>query len=240
MPTAKEIADWIVRHSWNDLGAPLDPMSLEKLIYYAQCFHLVLHDRPLFPEEILAWQKGPVVPAVYTQYAVFGAAPIIPDEHEAPALPNELEQHLKEIVSFFGRYTAIRLSDASHLEQPWSDARDGVPRNATSGVVIPQITMKSYYRALIREGEAALSRQELLAVISEPRWSSLYLAGICARRMTAHPFYDVALAQKLSEPVPDAPALTEDFYAAPRERDFVEFEKGEDINEKIEKARRAH
>jgi uncharacterized phage-associated protein len=237
MQTAKDIADWIVRHSWNDLGAPLDPMSLEKLLYYAQCFHLVLHDYPLFPDEILAWQKGPVVPAVYNQYAAFGAGPIVPDEDEPPAFSIGLQQHLGQIVSFFGRYTAIRLSDATHLEQPWSDARDGVPRNVASGVVIPQIVMKSYYRALMNDGEAALSRQELLAVVSEPRWASLYIAGICARRMTAHPFYDVALAQRLSEPVPDAPTVTEEFYAAPRDKDFVEFEKGEDIDEKI---RRAH
>src|SRR5258708_23306539 len=180
MATAKDVADWIVRHSWNDLGAPIDPMSLEKLIYYAQSFHLVLHDRPLFPDETMAWQNGPVVRAVYTRYAVFGAAPIIPDDAKGAALPNEVKQHLIEIVSFFGRYTAIRLSDATHMEQPWSAARDEVSANVTQGSVIPQIAMKSYYRALINEGEEALSRQEMLGVISEPRWSSLYVAGICA------------------------------------------------------------
>ena len=240
MLRAKEIAEWIVRHSWDDLGAPLDPMSLEKMIYYAQCFHLVLHDRPLFPDEILAWQKGPVVPDVYTRYAAFGGGPIIPDDDKGPALSKELQQYLTQVVSFFGRYTAIRLSDATHLEQPWSDARDGVPDNSASGVVIPQIDMKTYYRTLAHEGEAALSRQELLGVISEPRWSSFYVAGICLRRMTSHPFYDVVLAQRLSEPVPDMPSLPEDFYAAPRDRDFVEFEKGEDLDEKIEKAKRPH
>jgi len=41
----------------------------------------------------------------------------------------------------------------------------------------------------------------------------------------------------LSERVPDAPAVTEEFYVAPQGKDFVEFEKGEDIDEKI---RRAH
>jgi uncharacterized phage-associated protein len=237
MLAAYEIADWIVRHSWDDLGAPVDPMSLEKHIYYAQSFYLALHDRPLFSDEILAWQKGPVVPQVWSKYSIFGGSPIIPDNDGRPCeLPHEIAMHLREIVSFFGRYTAIRLSDATHLEQPWSDARHFIPEGKASGVVISQLVMKTYYRDLTCDGEAALSRQELLGVVSEPKWSAFYIAGVCARRMTAHPFYDVGLAQKLASEVPAKPILSDEFYHAPRERDFVEFNEGDDIEEKIRRA----
>src|SRR5262245_36771191 len=113
MATAKHIAEWIVRHSANDLGAPVDPMSLEKLLYYAQSFHLVLCDTPIFPDEILAWQKGPIVAAVYSHYSRFGWSFIIPDEDDSGvALPEATTSFLKQVVSFFGRYTAIRLSEA--------------------------------------------------------------------------------------------------------------------------------
>jgi uncharacterized phage-associated protein len=50
--SANDIASWFVRYAADDLGAPVDPMSLEKLIYYAQAFHLVLKNEPLFPDEI--------------------------------------------------------------------------------------------------------------------------------------------------------------------------------------------
>src|SRR5258708_769747 len=97
MMSAQKIAEWIVRHSWNDLGAPIDPMSLEKHIYYAQSFFLALHDRPLFPDEILAWQKGPVVPEVWQKYMIYGGGPIILDD-EPSQLPDEIETHLRQIV----------------------------------------------------------------------------------------------------------------------------------------------
>ena len=35
--------------------------KLEKLVYYAQAWHLARHQRPLFPETIEAWAQGPVV-----------------------------------------------------------------------------------------------------------------------------------------------------------------------------------
>jgi uncharacterized phage-associated protein len=228
--TAKQIANWIVHYSWNDLGAPVDAMSLEKLLYYAQAFHLVLHDTPLFSDEILAWQKGPVVGAVYAHYAGFGWNPIIPDEDApAEALSTPITEFLKQIISFFGRYTAIPLSQATHSESPWADAREGRPPNVASGGVIRQLDMKAYYRALIDEGEAALSRQDMLGVLQEPRWAALYVAGICARHMISHPFYDATLAKRLSESIQSPPLLGDDFYKPPREREFIEFKKGDTV-----------
>ena len=80
MATAKQIASW-----------------------YAQAFHLVLQDGPLFSDEIVAWQKGPVVGAVYTHYAGFGWNPIIPDDDTAAApLPTLVTEFLKQIISFLG------------------------------------------------------------------------------------------------------------------------------------------
>jgi uncharacterized phage-associated protein len=212
-------------------------MSLEKLMYYAQCFHLALQDAPLFHEEILAWQNGPAVRTIFKRFAAYGGTPIIPDTEQRIELPTSEVHFLEEVVSFLGRYTAIRLSDATHLEAPWVDARDGVPAGATPGNPITQNAMKSYYLALMSDGELALSRHALLDVISEPRWASLYVAGICARRMTAHPFYDASLAHHLSAPVPETPTLEESFYAPVNRKDFIEFEKGADIDEQIRRAR---
>ena len=205
MITAKQVANWIVHYSLNDLGAPIDPMSLEKMLYYGQCFHLVLQDRPLFPDEILAWQKGPVVASVYLHYNRFGWNPIVPDEDTTPdRFAVDTTDFLKQIIGVFGRYTASLLSQATHQEGPWKDARHDTDPDVPSGEVISQLEMKSYYRGLIDDGETALSRQEMLGLISEPQWSSFYVAGICIRRMTSHPMYDAALAEKLSEPVPRA------------------------------------
>jgi len=197
-----------------------------------------LRDKPLFSDEVLAWQWGPVVGAVYTQYSSYGPNKIVPaDEGHAPKLMSATADFLKQVVSFFGRYTATQLSEATHEEEPWREAREGTPAHKASGVPIPQLLMKTYYRKLSDDGEMALSRHELLHVVPEPRWASYYIAGICARRMREHPFYEAALAKKLSEPVEPAPLLSDEFYAPSQDTDVVEFGPLDDIEEKIKSAR---
>lgn len=68
MATALEIADWLVRYRAEDAGAPIDAMSLQKHLFYAQGFHLAIAHEPLFADEMRAWRNGPVVPAVYHRY----------------------------------------------------------------------------------------------------------------------------------------------------------------------------
>ena len=56
MLTATQIADWIVRFR-AEAAAPVDPMSLQKLLFYAQAFHLARHGEPLFLEKFKAWRS---------------------------------------------------------------------------------------------------------------------------------------------------------------------------------------
>lgn len=37
-PSAATYADWVVEYCAKEIGAPIDPMSLEKHLYYAQAF----------------------------------------------------------------------------------------------------------------------------------------------------------------------------------------------------------
>src|SRR5271165_3264365 len=148
MPTATQIADWIVRFRHDDLAAPVDPMSLEKLTYYAQCFWLALSGDRLFLDEIRAWRHGPVIRAVYDKYREFGAQPIIPTDDGGGSLES-LEDFLSEIVIFFGGYTAIQLSKATHVEEPWLLARKGFGRHDSSDILMPTEHLRSYYSSLI-------------------------------------------------------------------------------------------
>jgi uncharacterized phage-associated protein len=227
---ANDIAEWFVRYSAEELGAPVDPMSLEKLIYYAQAFHFVLKDEPLFPDELQAWKWGPVIPVVYKKYATYGADPIIlPLGGPTTSLGRGIEKFLIEVVDFFRRHTAVNLSRATHLERPWIEA------SQSSDNTISQSSLKQFYSSLIEDGERALSRCELLDSVPEPRWSSLYVAGICWRKLTNHPFYDGALAKQLTLPprAEGKPTLPESFYAPVKGRDFVEFTVDEDVDTTI-------
>jgi uncharacterized phage-associated protein len=213
MPAAADIADWIVRFRADDMGVPIDPLSLEKHLFYAQSFWLVLSGRPLFDDEFEAWRNGPVVAEVYHAYKGFGSNLIIPTDGRTRSLgDSEIEAYIEDVVDFFGGYTAIQLSRATHSEEPWQKARDGVEKHGLSRNIIPKAEMHRYYSLLMSDGEDALSCQEMLGILPDPRWGWMYVAGISARKMSFHPFYHIPLAEKLSEAVPIAPALPSDFY----------------------------
>jgi len=221
MSRALDIANWIILYRADEMAAPVDPMSLEKLVYYAQAFHLALHGEGLFSEEMRAWRHGPVVREVYRQYCG-SSLPIDEPRGQVPSLDHETENFLIDVVQVFGGLTAFNLSDATHEEKPWLEARRGYGRGDSSDVLIPNGSMQEYYACLIDQGEDALSRQELLSVIDEPRWGAMYEAGICVNGIRKHPMYDPFLAKKLCEPVEDIGGLPSDLYAPIRGNDYLD------------------
>ena len=46
----------------------IDPMKVQKLIYYAHGWHLALTGKPLLDRSVEAWQYGPVLPDVYRAF----------------------------------------------------------------------------------------------------------------------------------------------------------------------------
>jgi uncharacterized phage-associated protein len=64
MTTADAVADYLIALA-HERGESVNNLKLQKLLYYAQAWHLALHDEPLFPEKFQAWMTGPVIPAMY-------------------------------------------------------------------------------------------------------------------------------------------------------------------------------
>lgn len=74
MYAAIEIAKHVINKCTND-NVPISNMQLQKILYYIQKAFLQC-GREAFPDEIEAWQIGPVVPDVYYKYCGFGAISI--------------------------------------------------------------------------------------------------------------------------------------------------------------------
>lgn len=74
---AEEIAKFIVSHCWNDGSyRPVSHLAVQKILYFIQRDHLQQCGTPLIKDDFEAWQFGPVIPAVYRQFAIFAARPI--------------------------------------------------------------------------------------------------------------------------------------------------------------------
>ena len=103
----------------------LTHLRLQKLLYYAQAWCLVTHDRPLFNAKVEAWRHGPVVREVYPSFADFGCNEIFPINHiPVPAILSEEDRLLVDSVwENYKVYSPNKLRTMTHSEGPWLSAR---------------------------------------------------------------------------------------------------------------------
>lgn len=74
MYTAIDLSKYIVSKCTQD-DCPISNLQLQKILYYIQK-EFLKNDSLAFPDDIEAWQFGPVVPNVYYHFCGFGAMPI--------------------------------------------------------------------------------------------------------------------------------------------------------------------
>lgn len=150
MYSALDIAKWFLCAVDRESGDSITHLKLQKLLYYAQAWSLVLLDKRMFKEEIQAWMHGPVVPEVYEEYSKYGYQEI-PKPNECPIIAKEYEEVLEEVMKTYGIYQAKYLEMLTHSEQPWIEARENLPLEARCDKPISIKTMKSYYTLMQAE-----------------------------------------------------------------------------------------
>ncbi len=140
--TASDIAKYMIA-SFQKKQKEISNLKLQKLLYYAQAWHLVLYDEPLFGDRIEAWVHGPAVPVVFRAYKKYSWKPITEKIHIE--IPDDLNFHLKEVIRIYGKYDAVTLERMTHREDPWQKARGGLAPDEPSHAVISHNSMKKYF-----------------------------------------------------------------------------------------------
>lgn len=138
MASARDVAKYFLSFSDEETGDLISNLKLQKLIYYAQGFHLALFNSPLFDEPIEAWQHGPVVPDVYHAYKEYGGQGIpTPTGSDFSCFTDEQKDVLDEVYAVYGQFSAWKLRNMTHEEAPWRDT----PAN----MVITPERMKAFF-----------------------------------------------------------------------------------------------
>lgn len=120
--------------------------KLQKLVYYTQAWHLVWDEEPLFDEEIQAWANGPVCPALYRRHrTAFSVATV---RGNAGALADNERKSVEVVVEHYNKYSGQELSDLTHTEPPWHEARKGLSPKERGEVVISHGSLAEYYGSL--------------------------------------------------------------------------------------------
>jgi uncharacterized phage-associated protein len=127
------------------------PNKLQKLCYYAQGYCLA-EGRELFPEDFEARQNGPTIPELQAKYGSLQWRPI--EAHwDTPLEEVEGYQTVREVVAAFGRFDGAALSNMTHNEAPWLDARKGLPENLGSRDIISKGAMRKYFLSRLPEDD---------------------------------------------------------------------------------------
>lgn len=142
MPTVHDVAAYILEKM-----GEMTAMKLQKLVYYSQAWSLVWDEKPLFRERIEAWANGPVAPVLYQEHK--GNFKVRKWSHgNAEVLSQEARDTIDGVLAFYGKKSSQWLSDLTHSEKPWQDARGRLAPGERGTQVISHSSMAEYYSSL--------------------------------------------------------------------------------------------
>ena len=140
MYDALEVSRHIINYC-NSHNYSVSNLKLQKLLYFVQAYFLIASPKknPCFVEEIEAWDFGPVVPKVYSEFKQFGSTDI-PTlsfyyensdgnffktnlvKFEDNKISKEDKILINDVVENFKKYTATDLVKLTHNQEPWLNA----------------------------------------------------------------------------------------------------------------------
>jgi uncharacterized phage-associated protein len=141
--SAHDVAAYILREQ-----GPMSTWKLQKLVYYAQAWSLVWDETPLFEEPIQAWANGPVAPELYQLHRGQFRVERWPQGKIAQLTKTQRET-ITAVLKFYGNKTGHWLSELTHMEPPWRDAREGLAPGERGSREITHGAMADYYGSLV-------------------------------------------------------------------------------------------
>lgn len=146
-----DVANFFLTIVDRDSGSTITPLKLQKILYYAQGYHLAMFDDELFPNEFQAWAHGPANVDIYNEYKSYGYSAIDKPKGGIPLLDDGLVDFLYSIWETFGIFDGKYLEKLTHSEDPWIEARGDCKDGESCTNIISKETMKLFFKKRIDE-----------------------------------------------------------------------------------------
>ncbi len=109
---------------------------------------LARYGRPLFNEQVEAWQYGPVVPSVYHAVKHFKSSPVIGINAWVQHFTPEEYEVMNHVADTYGPYNGVVLSAATHQpDTPWAQTWYAFGRNAP----ISNDIIENFYSKILQQ-----------------------------------------------------------------------------------------
>lgn len=120
MHDAMDVAEYVLYYCEHDKNNPITNLQLQKFLYYIQGANLVLNDEPIFDNDIVAWQYGPVVPDVYYSFSNFYSKKITGVSPERRDIFSENEiAVIEKVVNILINVDIWDIVNETHKQEPW-------------------------------------------------------------------------------------------------------------------------
>ena len=135
------------------LNELLDPMGLQKRLYFSQMFSLYFFKKSLFYEDFEAWEYGPVIPELYQ------TKKYTPELLNQEYIPQRFEEIIIETVfNILLTTSSVILSDISHEK---NSAWQRLYQDHKLHIKIPKKDIIDYpCQSLIKASELFLNQEE--------------------------------------------------------------------------------
>jgi uncharacterized phage-associated protein len=162
--SAAAVTNWFIDRNQTD-QIDLNHLKIQKLLYFAQGWHLAFFDAPLFKDNIHAWRYGPVVETIY-QVLKFteklkSITTYIPGftfkgssfwQGYAPKLQLD-DDPMTFIKNFWDRYSKLEpwiLVNSCHRKgTPWDQVTSSTGYDRYCNSLIPIELMRTYFKPLL-------------------------------------------------------------------------------------------
>lgn len=140
--SALDVASYILKKM-----GPMTTMKLQKLVYYCQGWSLVWDEEPLFHEKIEAWANGPIVRELFNEHRnKFKISKLAAGD--STKISGIQKETIDKVLEYYGEKPSQWLSDLTHLEEPWKNAREGLEPGEKGFNEITLASMAEYYGSL--------------------------------------------------------------------------------------------
>jgi uncharacterized phage-associated protein len=134
--SSRDIAQYLL-----DQHGPMETWKLQKLVYYVQAWHLALHDRPAYDDQIEAFVDGPVARDLFCAHQNQRVVRII-WKADASRVTDTVRAVAGSVWEAYGDESGEALRELSHAEPAWLEAREGLKPNEPSDRPLSTETMK--------------------------------------------------------------------------------------------------
>lgn len=125
----------------------VNPLKLQKLLYYCEGWTLAITDKELFPKEhFQAWVHGPVNVTTYHEYSssygMFDSINLPEIAYLDAHVTVEQKAIIERVFEIYNQYSGSQLETMTHSETPWIEARGTLPTTVASDRIIDKDTMR--------------------------------------------------------------------------------------------------